>query len=295
MASIQEYPVNCPRGCVSPPGAIKRRDLAKHAEICPLEVVKCPFYEAGCDIKVLRKDLNVYMEANSQQHLMKMMTAYSKLHSEHSKLKEEFKQLSSQVTALVEPVKLTDEDNRFSFSITSSQGWSSPPFSVLDGYTFCIKHKEGRTANLMLLKGKDDDNLKWPMDVPYRVELLLEMQHETAVNVRRRPSRARAPKQILDFDLSANIERVAINNCSKEIANVTLPEKELFNYKMIVKVVPAVNRHQIEYGYSLEDFLLRPPPMSAPSEEDTFKTCNHCHTLVDNNIRFCPVCGTQLQ
>jgi hypothetical protein len=133
--TCEEYPVNCPRGCTQSVGEIKRRDLKKHADVCPLEKVQCPFSEAGCDASVLRRDLDTHIEISGQQHLMKMMTAYNKL-------KEEFKQMSSLVA--IEPVKLTDGVSSFAFNITLSRGWSSPPFSVLDGYTFSIVHKLGR-------------------------------------------------------------------------------------------------------------------------------------------------------
>ena len=261
-----EYPVTCPRGCTQSSG-IKRKDLAKHAEICPLEKVQCPFNEAGCDATFLRKDLDAHMETSTQQHLMKMMAAYTKLkvehielHSKNRELNEDFKQLSSQVASLtlVEPVKLTDENNTFSFSLTSSKGWISPPFCVLDGYKFCVKHKERRQASLMLLKGEDDDNLIWPMNLRHMLEILLEMPHETLAQTRPassvNPNRYVPPwmrqamaqdavsKQILSFHLSANrkLERVAINKCSKEIASIALPENELLNYKMTVMLVPDV-------------------------------------------------------
>ena len=107
MTVCEEYPVKCPRGCVLPNG-IKRKDLAKHAKICPLEMVQCPFIEAGCTTRILRKDLDAHMESNTQQHLMKMMTAYSKLSS----------QVANQT--FIEPVKLTDDNNSFAFNITLS-------------------------------------------------------------------------------------------------------------------------------------------------------------------------------
>ena len=158
MTICEEYPVKCPRGCVLPNG-IKQKDLSKHAEIRPLEMVQCPFSEASYGTRVLQKDLSAHMESNTQQHLMKMMTAYSKLKIEHDKL------VANQT--LTEPVKLTDAygNSSFTFNITLSRGWTSPPFSVLDGYTFNIKYKEGKKVSLMLLRGKYDDQLKWPMNL----------------------------------------------------------------------------------------------------------------------------------
>ena len=76
MTVCEEYPVKCPRGCTQS-SEIKRKDLKKHAEVCPLEEVQCPFSEAGCDASILRKDLSAHIEMSGQQHLMKMMTAYT--------------------------------------------------------------------------------------------------------------------------------------------------------------------------------------------------------------------------
>ena len=235
--------MKCPRGCALLNG-IKRKDLAKHAEICPLEMVQCPFIEAGCDTRALRKDLNAHMESNTQQHLMKMMTAYSKLkieHSkltiehrnlkiEHTKLHEEHDKLSSQVAhlTLIEPVKLTDDNSSFTFHITSSRGWTSPPFSVLDGYTFSIMHKEGKKASLMLLSGKYDDQLKWPMNLQYKLQICIQEPHRTTAQGRR-------ARQLCTVKLSGNLARLTRVVC-KEIADIDLLEGELLNYE--VRLVP---------------------------------------------------------
>ena len=115
--TCEEYPVKCPRGCALPI-EIKRKDLSKHAESCPLEIMQCPFLEAGSGARVLLRDIDAHMESNIQKHLMKMMTAYSKLKVEHTKLHEEYDKLSSQVAnqTLTEPVKLTDAYGNSSFT-----------------------------------------------------------------------------------------------------------------------------------------------------------------------------------
>jgi hypothetical protein len=234
------------------PSGIKRKDLAKHAEVCPLEMVQCPFIEAGCSTRILRKDLNAHMESNSQQHLLKMMTAYSqlkielsnltiehtKLHKEHNNLK-----LSSQVAnlTLVEPVKLTHGHYSFTFNITLSRGLTSPPFSVLDGYTFTIKHKEGRKAILMLLKGKNDDQLKWPMNLPYEVVIHTEEPRRTTPRGR---AQLNTPRQII---CTVQISDDSVTSVySREIADIDLPD-EVLNYEMIVRLVPTLNCFRCSY------------------------------------------------
>lgn len=83
-----------------------------------------------------------------QMHLQltKMMTAYCKL-------KEDFNALSSQVA-------LAELNSAIYFSLTSSTGWATPPFYVLDRYKLCIQHKRDRIASVVLLKKVDELRLE---------------------------------------------------------------------------------------------------------------------------------------
>ena len=63
------YPVPCPNEC----GVIsKRQDVETHVNIeCPLTVVNCDFYHAGCEVQLARK--------NMQIHLAESLTAHTSL------------------------------------------------------------------------------------------------------------------------------------------------------------------------------------------------------------------------
>ena len=220
--TCEEYPVKCPRGCTQS-GEIKQKDIKKHAEVCPLEEVQCPFSDAGCDASILRKDLSTHIEANGQQHLMKMMTAYNKL-------KEDFKRMLSLVA--IEPVKLTAENNSFSFIITSSKGWISPPFCVPGGYKLCIKHKEGKLASLVLFKEKYDE---LPVDIRYTYSLKISHAKPSIPSMRQFPG----PEQILilNFEL-ASLEQVPVD---KEVDCITMPEGDLLSTSIIVTLAHTIN------------------------------------------------------
>lgn len=86
-----EYPTHCPRGCVS--GTIKRKDLKRHADVCMLEDVQCPFYDAGCKAQTRRKDLREHLQQNQLDHLSQLVAEFSKLKSDHKKLSDEHQQL----------------------------------------------------------------------------------------------------------------------------------------------------------------------------------------------------------
>jgi hypothetical protein len=228
------------------------------------------------------------MESNTQQHLMKMMTAYNKLKIEHTKLHEEHDKLSSQVAnlTLVEPVKLTDAygNSSFTFNITLSRGWSSPPFSVLDGYTFSIKHKEGKKASLMMLKGENDDQLKWPMNLPYKLEIRIEEPRRTTIKGKKIATTRHTVSTVQLLDNFARVTSV----CSKEIADIDLRERELLNYEVVVRLVAVSFSLQTAVATAVPP-LVYPIATAVPT-----RMCPECFETSLVSAKFCVYCGSSL-
>ena len=72
-------PVECPNSCGA--NNLQHQHLEEHVSTqCPLSYVECEFSDAGCDVKVYRKDLSSHMEENMTTHM-------SILASENKKLK----------------------------------------------------------------------------------------------------------------------------------------------------------------------------------------------------------------
>ena len=63
-----QYPLPCSNGCHAT--GIKRKAMSDHHSSCPLELLSCPFRDAGCCVKILRKDMEDHMTANQQQHMV---------------------------------------------------------------------------------------------------------------------------------------------------------------------------------------------------------------------------------
>ena len=85
----------------------------------------------------------------------------------------------------------------------------------------------------MLLKGKYDDQLKWPMNLQYKLEIRIEEPRRTTIKGKRAFI---TPKQVRTVQLS-NLVRVT--SACKEIVDIDLPVRELLNYELIVKLIPA--------------------------------------------------------
>lgn len=72
------YLMCCPNRCGKD---VKRSDVEDHREQCPLETITCPC----CPFKVLRKDLEHHIAANSHQHLMGLMMSFKQTEMELTK------------------------------------------------------------------------------------------------------------------------------------------------------------------------------------------------------------------
>ena len=165
-----KFPLVCPNRC----GAkmIHRENILKHCEKCPLELVECPFKEAGCTVMPFRKDRASHMVTNQQEHLLRLMGAFQqnkrKLEETEkglSKTIKEIEETRSELVAMKEviatDVKLLSTNNKslalasiqsqldmhltaespltirminFSKHKESNDVWYSPSFYINDGY-----------------------------------------------------------------------------------------------------------------------------------------------------------------
>ena len=90
-------PVDCPNGCGS---VVQHHRLVDHlSKTCELSQVECEFSHAGCDVRVIRKDLPGHLADNMAKHM-------SLLASENQELKS---RLGDQTDALVSFLETKDE------------------------------------------------------------------------------------------------------------------------------------------------------------------------------------------
>ena len=52
-----------------------------------MEPVECPFKEAGCEVQLVRKDLDEHVERSTQQHLVLVMSAYREVKESNCELR----------------------------------------------------------------------------------------------------------------------------------------------------------------------------------------------------------------
>ena len=74
------YPLPCPNKCGTT--GIQRAAMDNHRSICELEPVECPFQEAGCTVRVVRRQFDAHMSGNQQNHVLILLGAFQKTRKE---------------------------------------------------------------------------------------------------------------------------------------------------------------------------------------------------------------------
>ena len=172
----KRYPLPCPNQCNEfPEAGIERRDLEHHVkEECLLTVAECDFHYAGCEVRLLRKDIASHLAeslvthmslmaaraAEAQTSSMKMATETQKaliekdilieqLRNEQTKQVEEIRKLKREIESLSGKLELhshlctppiTFTMTNFAKHMKDGDVWLSPPFYTQPhGHKLCIQ------------------------------------------------------------------------------------------------------------------------------------------------------------
>ena len=83
----EDFPLKCPNKCGEE--GIKRKDMAVHQGICPLEPLDCPFKSVGCKITIRRKEMHNHTQTNMEAHLLLVVRSHQELARKHEELVNE--------------------------------------------------------------------------------------------------------------------------------------------------------------------------------------------------------------
>lgn len=260
------YPMKCPYSCGAK--GIRRADLPKHEDGCPLRPIDCPFQKAGCRVRPHQRDMGEHLAANSPSHIEMMSKSLDSLQRRVQKAEkdlstktEELEQIQKveessrriigkkmlaigrnadellkscaegQRFAVQSIRSLTDEDYHlknigqpllfqminFSEFKRSQKTWYSAPFYVADGYKMCLAVDANGSGigqgtfvsiSLCLLQGEFDDELNWPIELPFHMIVEAKHNEEIANSGTNAPTN---PKTYMYFHSDTPQERVTDN------------------------------------------------------------------------------------
>ena len=91
MVIVGEHIQTCPNVILACPNKcnenIKRKDIEEHRNECLLQLLDCPFKEAGCEVRLPRKDISEHETTSMQSHLQLTMKATAAVKRENKELK----------------------------------------------------------------------------------------------------------------------------------------------------------------------------------------------------------------
>ena len=185
------YPVPCPNKCGK---TLQRQNLQSHiTNDCPLTIIDCDFQHVGCEVRLPRKDIPAHLQESVVRHMSFHALSYKQV---VARLEEENKELKQQVVKLTKDLqmyKISTPMRPVEFTVTNFEQkrvdkvkWLSPPFYThQNGYKLklcvdaCGKHSTTHiSVSLILMKGENDNKLKWPFKGTIEIQLLNQDQDE---------------------------------------------------------------------------------------------------------------------
>ena len=190
------YPLPCPKKCGE---SIQRQNIESHiSNDCPLTIIDCGFQHVGCEVRLSRKDMPAHLQESMVRHMSLHALSYKRVVANVVRLEEENKELKKQVARLTQdlqmynistptcPVEFTMTN--FKQKIEDKEEWRSPPFYThQNGYKLkvrigaCVRLSNGQkytSAHLILMKGENDNKLKWPFKGKFVIKLFNQDQDE---------------------------------------------------------------------------------------------------------------------
>ena len=91
------WPMRCPNNCGTEE-KLTRSTLQDHIDNnCPEQVVSCQFAEAGCTVRVKRREMADHIQKSVGEHLTAMMKDYMEVKNEYAKLQNDHEMLKQEL------------------------------------------------------------------------------------------------------------------------------------------------------------------------------------------------------
>ncbi|XP_065892827.1 TNF receptor-associated factor 4-like [Dysidea avara] len=211
MDECPKLPLPCPNHCQD--ALILREGMASHRAACPLERVKCEYFQMGCDVAILRRDMADHNVRTMSKHLDLSKQCINKIASKYAILKSSLKEANAQLVekektlqdtlSVVEynqwPLKISSEASHCSYGVhvlplvirvtqiarkkRRDQDWYSNGFLTdVGGYKLRLvvnvsgPHGTHMAVYTQLMSGPNDDILSWPLKGKFVVKLLNQVR-----------------------------------------------------------------------------------------------------------------------
>ena len=200
FTTCEDMPLPCPGGCGR--RGLVRRNMAQHLSTeCPDELVACTYAIAGCKEVVKRKDLQKHMR-DKDQHIDTILSSYVSQSlfvrdlvyaikcNKHENLQASSlplpfcNWLQTTPTSYPRPPWVIKMEG-FQEKKPKNDWFSDPVYSHFGGYKMCLNVCANGNGDvkgthvsvfICMMRGDNDDNLKWPFKGTIKVSLLNQLE-----------------------------------------------------------------------------------------------------------------------
>ena len=207
FTTCDDMPLSCPSRCGR--RRLVRKNMAQHLSTeCPKELVACTYAIAGCQEVVKRKDLQQHVH-DKDQHFGTVLSSYISMsqlmrdlvctikYNKHEDLQALSlplpfcNWLQNTPTRYPRPPWVIKMEGFQEKKENNAVWYSDPVYSHFGGYKMCLNVDANGSGDakgthvsvfIYLMKGDNDDNLKWPFKGTIKVSLLNQLedgQHHT--------------------------------------------------------------------------------------------------------------------
>ena len=191
FTKCEDLPLPCPAGCDKQ--GLTRREMAQHLSTkCPNELVSCTLAIAGCQQMVKRKDQQMHLKAKDL-HLDTVVSSYMSLNVFVQDMLHGgtptiplllCNWLQNTPTCYPRPPWVMKMKKFLEMKENGCSWFSDPVYSHFGGYKMCLRvdanglrSAKGTHVSVSahLMRGDNDDNLKWPFKGTIKVSLLNQL------------------------------------------------------------------------------------------------------------------------
>ena len=209
FTTCESFPLKCPAGCRN---SFARMKMAGHLASCEEELIPCSYASIGCHVLVHRKQLQAHLDEQKDRHFQEAMTMVTLLGAAVTELSMSVRLivaggdkpdtsrlplpcrpwLQNTPTCYPRAPWIVKMEGFLEKKENDEEWYSDPVYSHFGGYKTCLNvdangYGEGKGSHvsvyIYMMKGDNDDNLKWPFKGTIKVSLLNQLedgQHCTA-------------------------------------------------------------------------------------------------------------------
>ena len=196
-ASCGHLPIICPNRCSE--SRVPFDQVEVHLKACSEQEVPCDYATLGCKVRMKRHLLAEHLMSSKDQHLTAALATVTQLQATVQRQQDQLSTVGVKAdgegstpwlaNTLLYPAApwVAAVEN---FTLKKREGadvflYSKPFYSAVGGYKFCLKvypngmssgHGTHLSVYLCLMRGENDDQLKWPFDGSVTVTMLNQRQ-----------------------------------------------------------------------------------------------------------------------